>query len=112
MVRVSDATCRIKMRKWSLKTTRSPLPLFLLFDIPATVFTENELFMDLSKSADKITLSWPNTTDHQSCILKLEDAPQNNLTAITQAISITIAGLNGKRFQVLALGGKRELSRF
>lgn len=81
------------MREWSLKTARSALPLFILFDIQTTVFTENELFMDLSKSADKITLSQPNTTCHQSCILRLNDAPQNNLVAITGAISITIAVL-------------------
>lgn len=53
------------------------------------VFTENELFMDFSKSADKITLFQPNATDHQSCILKPDDAPRNNLAAITRAISIT-----------------------
>lgn len=37
------------MREWRLKTTRSTLPAFLLFDILEAVFTENELFMDPPK---------------------------------------------------------------
>lgn len=90
-------------------TISSSYPFLLLFDIP---IHRKGIIHGSLQSADKITLSQPNTTDHQSCILKPGDATQNNLTAITRAISITITALKGKRFPGLALRVSRNYPRF